>query len=42
MDKKIKTAKKIIDEQMKKLLREDIKRDKKCEKAEEMAKKAKK
>lgn len=42
MDKKIKSAEKKIDKQMKGLLKEDIKRDKKCERAEKMAKKKKK
>jgi hypothetical protein len=39
MDKKIKTAKKHMDDEMKKLLKEDIKRDKKCDHDEKMAKK---
>ena len=31
MDKKIKTAKKVIDQKMDKLVKEDIKRDKACD-----------
>jgi len=41
MDKQIKSAKKTIDKKMNKLVREDIKRDKKCEHDAEMAKKKK-
>ncbi len=41
MDKAIKRAKKSIDKKMDKLTSMDIKRDKKCDKAESMAKKKK-
>ena len=39
MHEKIRTAKKEIDHQMKKLVKEDVKRDKACEKAVEKKKK---
>ena len=42
MDEAIKREKKAIDKGMNKLLRMDIKRDAKCEKAEKIAKKKKK
>lgn len=41
MDKKIKAVKKNIDKKMDNLVREDIKRDKKCEHDHKMAKKKK-
>ena len=41
MDKAIKKEKRIIDKGMGKLLKMDIKRDKKCEMAEKQAKKKK-
>lgn len=41
MDKQIKKVKKHLDKDMNELLRKDIKRDKKCEHAEKMAKKKK-
>lgn len=39
VDKEIKSAKKSIDKKMDKLVRDDKKRDKKCEHAEKMARK---
>jgi hypothetical protein len=41
MDKKIKSAKAVIDKKMNNLIKEDMKRDKKCEHDEKMAKKKK-
>lgn len=41
MDKEIKGAKKTIDKKMNKLIKDDKKRDKKCEHDEKMAKKKK-
>jgi hypothetical protein len=41
MDKKIKAVKKSVDKKMDRLVQEDIKRDKKCEHDEKMAKKKK-
>lgn len=41
MDKAIKSAKRAIDKKMDKLTKMDIKRDKRCDKAEHMAKKKK-
>lgn len=41
MDKEIKGVKKTIDKKMNKLVKDDIKRDKKCDYSEKMAKKKK-
>jgi hypothetical protein len=41
VDKEIKSAKRSIDKKMDKLVKDDKKRDKKCEHAEKMAKKKK-
>lgn len=42
MDKAIKSAKRSMDKKMNKLVRMDVKRDKKCEHAEKLAKKKRK